>query len=228
MSPELIVSTVAISLALLFYTWGVFGERRHGSLNLKYVLLFWAGLACDTTGTLIMSNIASQSNATGFGIHGLTGALAIVLMIVHALWATFTYLRGSQQARRRFHTFSTVVWLLWLVPYIIGMLVGIPAIHLKAVCAIGHGHRGGGASGRLPVRSRSQRRQATLIGPWSWPRGIPIAGNGPLRFIAQGHGSAGKHCRSAACEQCRRTDIAFDLAICAIIFRMSGRLSAAT
>ncbi|WP_282191074.1 HsmA family protein [Adlercreutzia caecimuris] len=137
MSPELIVSTVAISLALLFYTWGVFGERRHGSLNLKYVLLFWAGLACDTTGTLIMSNIASQSNATGFGIHGLTGALAIVLMIVHALWATFTYLRGSQQARRRFHTFSTVVWLLWLVPYIIGMLVGIPAIHLKAVCAIG-------------------------------------------------------------------------------------------
>lgn len=137
MSPELIVSTVAISLALLFYTWGVFGERRHGSLNLKYVLLFWAGLACDTTGTLIMSNIASQSNATGFGIHGLTGALAIVLMIVHALWATFTYLRGSQQARHRFHTLSTVVWLLWLVPYIIGMLVGIPAIHLKAVCAIG-------------------------------------------------------------------------------------------
>ena len=115
MSPELIVSTVAISLALLF----------------------WAGLACDTTGTLIMSNIASQSNATGFGIHGLTGALAIVLMIVHALWATFTYLRGSQQARHRFHTLSTVVWLLWLVPYIIGMLVGIPAIHLKAVCAIG-------------------------------------------------------------------------------------------
>ncbi|MCI8306377.1 HsmA family protein [Adlercreutzia muris] len=137
MSPELIVSTVAISLALLFYTWGVFGERRHGSLNLKYILLFWAGLVCDTTGTLIMSSIASQSNITGFGIHGLTGALAIVLMIVHALWATLTYLRGSQQARRRFHTFSTVVWLLWLVPYIIGMLVGIPAIHLKAVCAIG-------------------------------------------------------------------------------------------
>lgn len=137
MSPELIISTVAISLALLFYTWGVFGERRHGSLNLKYVLLFWAGLACDTTGTLIMSNIASQSNATDFGIHGLTGTLAIVLMIVHAVWATITYLRGNQQARRRFHTFSTVVWLLWLVPYIIGMLVGIPAIHLKAVCAIG-------------------------------------------------------------------------------------------
>ena len=102
MPIELIIATVAISLALLFYTWGVFGERRHGSLSLKYVLLFWAGLTCDTTGTLIMSNIASQSNVTGFGIHGITGALAIALMIVHAMWATVTYLRGSQKARKRF------------------------------------------------------------------------------------------------------------------------------
>ena len=62
---------------------------------------------------------------------------------MHALWATFTYKRGSQQARRRFHTFSTVVWLAWLVPYIIGMLVGIPAIHLQAVCAIGTSVIGG-------------------------------------------------------------------------------------
>ena len=73
------------------------------------MLLFWIGLACDTTGTLTMSNIASQSAASGFGIHAITGVVAIVLMLVHALWATFTYKRGSQQARRRFHTFSTVV-----------------------------------------------------------------------------------------------------------------------
>lgn len=137
MSAELIFASVAISLALFFYTWGVFGERRRGTLNLKYVLLFWIGLACDTTGTLTMSNIASQSATSGLGIHAITGMVAIVLMLVHALWATFTYKRGSQQARRRFHTFSTVVWLAWLVPYIIGMLVGIPAIHLQAVCAIG-------------------------------------------------------------------------------------------
>lgn len=137
MSAELIFAAIAISLALFFYTWGVFGERRHGTLSLKYVLLFWIGLACDTTGTLTMSNIASQSAASGFGVHAITGIVAIVLMLVHALWATFTYKRGSQRARRRFHTFSTVVWLAWLVPYIIGMLVGIPAIHLQAVCAIG-------------------------------------------------------------------------------------------
>ena len=60
MSPLLILSTIAISAALVFYTWGVFGERRSGTLTRKYVTLFWIGLACDTTGTLMMSSMAAQ------------------------------------------------------------------------------------------------------------------------------------------------------------------------
>lgn len=136
MSPLLILSTIAISAALVFYTWGVFGERRSGTLTRKYVTLFWIGLACDTTGTLMMSSMAAQT-AGGMGVHGITGIVAIVLMLIHATWATWTYLRGSEQAQKRFHTFSTVVWLAWLIPYIIGILMGIPAIHLKAVCAAG-------------------------------------------------------------------------------------------
>ena len=120
MSPLLILSTIAISAALVFYTWGVFGERRSGTLTRKYVTLFWIGLACDTTGTLMMSSMAAQTAGS-----------------IHATWATWTYLRGSEQAQKRFHTFSTVVWLAWLIPYIIGILMGVPAIHLKAVCAAG-------------------------------------------------------------------------------------------
>ena len=106
MPIELIIATVAISLALLFYTWGVFGERRHGSLSLKYVLLFWAGLTCDTTGTLIMSNIASQSNVTGFGIHGITGALAIVCaigtaIVIVGLLAAYLFARDRNDDKPR-------------------------------------------------------------------------------------------------------------------------------
>ena len=127
MSIELIVASVAITCALVLYTFGVFGERRSGTLSLRHVLLFWGGLVCDTTGTMIMSNIAQQSSAGGFGIHAVTGLLAIVLM----------YVRHNERGMHRFHTFSTFVWLAWLIPYIIGMLVGIPMIHLQAVCAIG-------------------------------------------------------------------------------------------
>lgn len=137
MSIELIVASVAITCALVLYTIGVFGERRAGTLSLSHVLLFWGGLVCDTTGTMIMTNLAEQSTAGGFGIHGVTGAIAIALMLIHASWATVTYLRRNARGMRHFHTFSTFVWLTWLVPYIIGMLVGIPMIHLQAVCAIG-------------------------------------------------------------------------------------------
>ena len=137
MSMELIVASVAITCALVLYTVGVFGERRSGTLSLRHVLLFWGGLVCDTTGTMIMTNMAQQSAVGGFGIHAATGAIAIALMLVHATWATVTYVRRNERGMERFHTFSTFVWLAWLVPYIIGMLVGIPMIHLQAVCAIG-------------------------------------------------------------------------------------------
>ena len=44
MSIELIVACVAITCALVLYTFGVFGERRSGTLSLRHVLLFWGGL----------------------------------------------------------------------------------------------------------------------------------------------------------------------------------------
>lgn len=137
MSFELILATGAITLALVFYTIGVFGERAKGELSLRHLLFFWGGLVCDTTGTLIMTNIAQTSGASGFGIHAASGMLAIVLMLIHAGWATWTYVRGNEKQRVAFHRFSTIVWLVWLVPYVIGLLVGIPAIHLMNVCAVG-------------------------------------------------------------------------------------------
>ena len=137
MSLELVAASSAITLALVFYTIGVFSERRAAFLKNSHVVLFWCGLVIDTTGTTIMTNIAQTSGATGFGIHAISGLAAIVLMLVHAIWATATFLRRNERAEKTFHTFSTLVWLLWLIPYIIGLLVGIPAIHLRAVCAVG-------------------------------------------------------------------------------------------
>ena len=75
----------------------------------------------------IVNNV--HKNAA-LGMHAASGVLAIVLMAAHATWATFTYLRGSERAKQRFHTFSIVVWLFWLMPYTLGILQGVPALHL--------------------------------------------------------------------------------------------------
>lgn len=131
MNPLVMAASTAITLALVFYTIGVFGEARAGSLQKEHLILFWIGLACDTTGTTIMTSIARSSHGAGSPLHAITGALAIVLMLFHAVWATFVLLRGDEKSREGFHKLSVGVWLIWLVPYCVGLLVGIPAIHLS-------------------------------------------------------------------------------------------------
>lgn len=137
MSPVIAIATVAITAALLFYTFGVFGERRRHYLEKRHVVLFWLGLTCDTTGTLLMSYFANTGGSGTLGLHALTGILAIALMIVHAIWATAVFTRGTENARRLFSRFSIVVWLVWLVPYVCGILIGMPMTGMDGAPAVG-------------------------------------------------------------------------------------------
>jgi uncharacterized repeat protein (TIGR03987 family) len=57
--------------------------------------------------------------------HGITGAVAIVLMVVHAVWATAVLARKDEKAMRSFHKFSILVWAIWLVPFVLGMMMGM-------------------------------------------------------------------------------------------------------
>ena len=42
---------IIISLALVFYSIGVWSERIQGKLKPRHLIFFWAGLLCDTWGT---------------------------------------------------------------------------------------------------------------------------------------------------------------------------------
>lgn len=115
----LVVSIVSITSALLFYTIGVWSEKFAGRLKPWHLALFWLGFICDTTGTTLMGEMAGKWE---FNLHGITGALAILLMLGHALWATVVLVRKQETAIRTFHNFSVAVWLVWLVPYFSGMV----------------------------------------------------------------------------------------------------------
>ena len=119
----LLAAILFITLALVFYTIGVWAEKRGGVLRLWHVLIFWCGFVCDTAGTLQMEQLAAQPLTLSF--HGVTGALAILLMLLHALWATWTLRKGSVLQKQRFHRFSVVVWAVWLIPYLSGMAAGM-------------------------------------------------------------------------------------------------------
>ena len=139
------VASTAISLALVFYTIGVFAERRSGTLKTSHLVFFYLGLACDTAGTAVMSIIARGESANP--AHAATGLLAIILMIIHAAWASVVLARKNRAAMESFHRFSVAVWTIWLIPYFCGMLMGNPAIDLPANAAFGAALIGAGAIG---------------------------------------------------------------------------------
>ena len=78
----------------------------------------------DVAGTLAMHALA-EGRFDLRDSHTLTGQIALWLMLAHAIWATRVSRSGSEEARRGFHRYSLVVWLIWLVPYIGGMILGM-------------------------------------------------------------------------------------------------------
>ena len=52
-----------------------------------------------------------------FDIHGITGLIAIILMLIHAVWALVVLIRKDEKAITNFHKFSVAVWIIWLIPY---------------------------------------------------------------------------------------------------------------
>ncbi len=123
MSGELVVSAVMITLALVFYSLGVWAERIGRYLRPWHVAMFWVGLVFDVAGTYAMGLMTDEID--WFDFHTITGQLAIWLMFGHALWATWVVVKGSERARCGFHRYSLVVWLVWLAPYFGGMLAGM-------------------------------------------------------------------------------------------------------
>jgi uncharacterized repeat protein (TIGR03987 family) len=120
----LIYSIVFITLALVFYTIGVWSEKLQGTLKPWHLGLFLLGLVCDTTGTLLMESISSNSVqvVSGFNLHGLTGAIAIALMLIHAVWAAVVLIKKKEDMKSNFHKFSIIVWIIWLIPFISGAM----------------------------------------------------------------------------------------------------------
>ena len=126
MTGTLITAIITITLALVFYTIGVWSEHRSKRLKKIHLIFFWLGLCMDTTGTILMGQIAKRSMFSGkLSLHGVTGTLAIVLMIVHAVWATIVLIKDNEDSAKNFHRLSIAVWVIWLVPYILGMIIGM-------------------------------------------------------------------------------------------------------
>jgi uncharacterized repeat protein (TIGR03987 family) len=124
MNVLLILSTILITLALVFYSTGIWSERFSRHLKVWHVVAFWTGFMFDVSGTWVMGKL-SEDPFNLLDLHTFTGQIALWLMLVHATWATYVVRKGSETSRKRFHRYSLTVWLIWLIPYFGGMIMGM-------------------------------------------------------------------------------------------------------
>jgi uncharacterized repeat protein (TIGR03987 family) len=113
---------LAMILALVLYSIGVWGAKLAGRLKAWQLAFFWCGFVCDAAGTTLMWRIAGKSE---FNLHALTGELAIALMALHATWATAALVLNRERVLHGFHRFSLTVWALWLVPFFSGAIMAM-------------------------------------------------------------------------------------------------------
>lgn len=118
-----LAASILITLALVFYSLGVWAEHLARYLKGWHVAAFWTGFFFDTSGTLAMELI--QPGFDWASSHTITGQIALWLMLFHAIWATRVVKKEREETRQRFHRLSLVVWGIWLVPYIGGMFLGM-------------------------------------------------------------------------------------------------------
>ncbi len=124
MPVTIVISSSLITLALVFYSLGIWSERIARYLKPWHVVAFWTGFLFDVAGTWAMHQLATKP----FNLlesHTLTGQIAIWLMLIHAVWATWVVKRGSEKAIKEFHRYSIIVWLIWLIPYFGGVYLGM-------------------------------------------------------------------------------------------------------
>lgn len=122
MKPLLMFSIIFIVSAFIFYSIGIWGERIAKRLKLWHVILLWLGFLCDFSGTTLMSILAGKLS---LNLHSVTGALAILLMLGNAIWATYVFKSRDEQAQINFTKYSMIVWFVWLVPFVGGMFLAM-------------------------------------------------------------------------------------------------------
>ena len=124
METRILAGTVFITLAMIVFSAAVYKERKKRLITNLIARLLMAGTVFDVTATTLMSLGAKSSPFTLHGILGYTGMGAMVLITIF-YWKTLSVNGTNQPVSQRFHTAMGYVYLLWMVTFITGAMIGI-------------------------------------------------------------------------------------------------------
>ena len=79
---------------------------------------YWTPISGMVDGFSLTNNIGDWLDLIG------TGKVAILIMLFHAIWATWVLIKKDEKLILSFHKFSVIVWIIWMIPMLSGMILG--------------------------------------------------------------------------------------------------------
>jgi uncharacterized repeat protein (TIGR03987 family) len=126
MTPFIFWGAILFTLALFFYSIGIWNDYWHKQLKKWHLLMFGLGVMTDSLGTLLMYLHVGHLIFTA---HSISGFLGLLLMIFHFCWAFLVIRYNDKNRQKNFHKFSLLVWFFWLTSYFSGLYLGIAGLN---------------------------------------------------------------------------------------------------
>ena len=127
MTGLILYAVVFFTTALIFYTTGVWSERLSRRLKAWHVIAFFLGVITDALGTWLM---VKNLGYIKFTPHTVAGFMGFFLMVFHFIWATIVIMTNDQQRISYFYHFSLLVWSVWMISYLSGLILGVQRLNI--------------------------------------------------------------------------------------------------
>jgi len=124
MPIEIYIATALFTVALVLYSIAIWSGRLARELKAWHLVVFSLGVISDALGVWIT---IAWIGAIVLTPHAIFGFTALALMVLHFIWAVFTFQTGRGNSQR-FHQFGVIVWAVWVLSYLSGFLTGIQKV----------------------------------------------------------------------------------------------------
>jgi len=121
MPNALLIGIILFTTALLLYSIATWAGVLSGGLKKWHLILFWAGLVADMSGTFV---IGASRGGFVMNTHSILGTLALLAMLAQNIGATIVFKRGDEKWIADYpKKISLPIWFLWMASFVTGLIL---------------------------------------------------------------------------------------------------------
>ena len=117
MPINVLIGILAVIIALVLYSIGVWGAFRSGKVSRRGLMILWVGFGFDVLATLMM---AIQAKGISNDLHSILALIALAGMLLVISLSTWFYRSGTSSIQLT--RWMLLPYLLWVFVFVWGMI----------------------------------------------------------------------------------------------------------